>query len=409
MPLTIDDIHAAARTIEGRVVRTPCSRSLTLSAITGASVHLKFENQQFTASFKDRGAAVKLSGLSTAERRAGVIAMSAGNHAQAVAYQARELGLTAVIVMPRATPSIKVERTQALGAAVVLHGKSLVEARQHAQSLSREHGYTMIHPYDDERVMAGQGTVALEMLEDFPDLEVLLVPVGGGGLLSGMAVAAKALKPDIEVLGVQSDRFPSMAQALRGQEVSCGRSTMAEGIAVKEPGTRTLPLIKSLVDEILLVTEGDIEKAVLLLLEVEKSVSEGAGAAGLAALLADRERFQGRRVGLILSGGNIDLMDLSSIIQRGLVRSGRLVRVLVGIPDVPGTLAELTRIVGQRNANIIEVRHQRAFTNLAMRSTEVEFVLQTLGARHVREILNDLNEAGYEAVLAGTAPLKAAF
>ena len=385
MPLTIDDIHKAARIIDGRVVRTPCSRSLTLSAITGASVHLKFENQQFTASFKDRGAAVKLSGLSAAERRAGVIAMSAGNHAQAVAYQARELGLTAVIVMPRATPSIKVERTQALGADVVLHGASLVEARQHAQTLSSEQDYTMIHPYDDEQVMAGQGTAALEMLEDFPDLEVLLVPVGNGGLISGMAVAAKALKPDIEVLGVQSVRFPSMAQALCGQEASCGRSTMAEGIAVKEPGSKTLPLIRSLVDEILLVTEGDIEKAVLLLLEVEKSVSEGAGAAGLAALLADRERFQGRTVGLVLSGGNIDLMDLSSIIQRGLVRSGRLVRVLVGIPDVPGTLAELTSIVGQRNANIIEVRHQRAFTNLAMRSTEVEFVLQTLGAVHVRQ------------------------
>jgi threonine dehydratase len=393
------DIRDAADAIAGRVVRTPCTRSQTLSEITGAKVVLKFENHQFTASFKDRGALVRLLALTPEERSAGVIAMSAGNHAQAVAYHAQKLNIPATIVMPRRTPNVKVERTRAFGAEVILHGDGLDEAHRHTQALARQRSLPLIHPYDDERVIAGQGTIALEMLEAFADLEVLVIPVGGGGLIAGNATAAKALRPDIEIVGVEAARFPAMLQALRGDPIQCGTTTIAEGIAVKEPGRYTLPVIRNLVDEILLVDEVEIEAAVLLLLEVEKTVVEGAGAAGLAALLQHRGRFDGRKVGLILSGGNIDLLALSSIIQRGLVRSGRLVRLRVGIPDVPGALAEVTQLLGDANANIIEVRHQRAFTNLSLRVAEVEFVIQTLGGEHVREILDSLAAASYQAFL----------
>ncbi len=397
MTVGLEDIQKAAEAIRDGVVRTPCRRSMTLSEITGADLLLKFETHQFTASFKDRGALAKLLSLAPEERKAGVVAMSAGNHAQAVAYHSQKLGISSTIVMPRPTPNIKVQSTQAFGAEVILHGQGLDEAAELTRELVREKSLILIHPYDDEKIIAGQGTIALEMLETCSDLEVLLVPIGGGGLIAGCAVAAKGIRPDIEVVGVQTERFPAMQQALQGVPIECGQTTIAEGIAVKEPGGLTLPLVEEFVDEILVVEEGQIEKAVLLLLEVEKTVVEGAGAVGLTAVLENRARFEGRKVGLVLSGGNIDLLVLSSIIQRGLARSGRLVRLRVGIPDIPGTLAEISRIFGEVNANIIEVRHQRAFTNLSLRVAEVEFVVQALGTDHVREILEKLKKARYDA------------
>ena len=399
MAISIQDIYEAADSIFGSVVKTPCTLSQTLSEITGAEVVLKFENHQFTGSFKDRGALVKLLTLTPNQRSAGVIAMSAGNHAQAVAYHSERLGISATIVMPRYTPNVKVERTRALGAEVVLHGDGLDEAHEFAVGLAQERGLWLIHPYDDEKIIAGQGTIALEMLEAFPGLELIIVPVGGGGLIAGNAVAAKAVRPEIEIVGVEAARFPSMLQELKGDPVRCRKPTIAEGIAVSEPGRLAIPIVRKLVNEILIVQEKQIEAAVLLLLEVEKTVVEGAGAVGLAALLSNRERFKGRKVGLILSGGNIDLLTLSSIIQRGLVRSSRLVRLRVGIPDVPGALAEVTRLLGETNTNIIDIRHQRAFTNLSLRVAEVEFVIQTLGQDHVGNILKTLTDAQYEVSL----------
>ena len=399
MSISVQDIYEAADSIADNVVKTPCTQSQTLSEITGAEVILKFENHQFTASFKDRGALVKLLSLTPKQLRAGVIAMSAGNHAQAVAYHARRLNIPATIVMPRHTPNVKIERTRAFGAEIILHGDRLDEAYDFTAELAQERNLHLIHPYDDEKIIAGQGTIALEMLETFSDLEMLLIPVGGGGLIAGNAIAAKAIHPSIEIVGVESCRFPSMLQTLEGAPIQCETDTIAEGIAVSDPGHLTVPVVKELVDEILVVDEGQIEKAVLLLLEVEKTVVEGAGAVGLAALMGNRERFEGRKVGLILSGGNIDLLTLSSIIQRGLVRSSRLVRLRVGIPDVPGALAEVTKILGQANANIIEIRHQRAFTNLSLRLAEVEIVIQTLGKEQVGHILQVLADAGMEVSL----------
>jgi threonine dehydratase len=399
MSVTIDDIRQAASAIRGRILRSPCDPSRTLSEITGAQVFLKFENLQFTASFKERGALVKLLSLSERERRAGVIAMSAGNHAQGVAYHAQRLGVPAVIVMPRFTPNVKVEQTRAYGAEVILHGATLDEAAAHAHELMVQRGLSFLHPYDDEKVIAGQGTIALEMIEDHPDLEVLLVPVGGGGLISGIAVAAKGLKPAIEIIGVETARFPSMLQAMRGLPIQCGDATFAEGIAVKQPGHIPLRIIRELVDDILLAEENDIEAAVLLLLEVEKTVVEGAAAVGLAALLNHRKRFQGRKVGLVLSGGNIDLLILSTIIQRGLARSGRLVRLGVEIPDNPGSLAEVTRILGAANANIVEVSHQRAFTRLSLKTVQLEVIIETRGLPHLREILAAFHAAGFHTTL----------
>jgi threonine dehydratase len=288
--------------------------------------------------------------------------------------------------MPRFTPNVKVENTRAFGAEVLLRGEDFDEAREFTQTRAVQKGLTLIHPYDDEKIIAGQGTIALEMLKDFPDLDALLVAIGGGGLITGNCIAARGIKPDIKIYGVQAQRFPSMYQAAKGLPVSCENSTIAEGIAVKTPGTLTLPVIKKSVDTIFLVDEDEIEAAVLLLLEVEKTVVEGAGAVGLAALIKHRKRFQGKKVGLILSGGNIDFITLSSIIQRGLARSGRLVRLIVGIPDTPGALSEITRILGESNANIIEIRHQRAFSTLSLKTAEVEFVIQTLGKTHITEI-----------------------
>lgn len=406
MTITPQDIDAAADALAGSIVKTPFSRSITLSEITGADVFLKFENHQFTASFKERGALVKLLSLSPAERKRGVIAMSAGNHAQAVSYHAKQLRIPATIVMPLYTPNVKVERTRQFGAEVILYGKGLDETHRHTQKLIRERGFCLIHPYDDEKVIAGQGTIAIEMLNDLPDLETLLIPVGGGGLVAGNAITAKKIRPEIEVIGVQAMRFPAMQQALEGKPIQCGAITIADGIGVKEPGRLTLPIIRDRVNQMLLVGEREIEVAVLLLLEVEKSVVEGAGAVGLAALLKYRERFKGRKVGLILSGGNIDMLALSSIIQRGLVRSRRLIRLHVGIPDVPGGLAEVTQLIKKTNANIIEVHHQRTFTTLSLRLAEVEFVLETLGPEHVEEILEVLQNADYKASLQDIEEIK---
>jgi threonine dehydratase len=399
MSITLDDVRAAAAILQGHVVATPCLHSRTLSEITGAQVWLKFENHQFTASFKERGALNKLASLTHAQRAAGVIAVSAGNHAQGVAYHARQLGIPAVIVMPRFTPHVKVEHTRGHGAEVILAGDNFDEAKVHALEVMAQRGLTLVHPYDDALVMAGQGTIALEMLDAQPGLEALVVPVGGGGLVSGIATAAKALSPGILVYGVQAERFPSMACALEGRTAVFGITTLADGIAVQEPGRLTLEVVRRLVEKVLLVDEGDIEGAILQLLEIEKTVAEGAGAAGLAALLRHRERFAGRRVGLVICGGNIDPLTLADVIQRGMVRTGRLTRLTVTLRDLPGSLAQVTAAIAEANANIEEVHHQRAFTNLPLQETEVEFVLETRGFAHVEQVIARLREAGFDARL----------
>ena len=394
------DIAQAATRLAGQVLDTPCVESKTLSQIAHAQVFLKFENLQFTASFKERGACNKLSLLSDAERARGVVAMSAGNHAQGVAYHAQRLGLRAVIVMPRFTPGVKVERTRGFGAEVVLHGDTLEEARAHAYELAEAQQLTFVHPYDDEAVAAGQGTVGLEMLAAVPELECLVVAVGGGGLIAGIATAAKALKPGIEIVGVQTARFPAMVNAVKGTQHPQGSSTIAEGIAVGTPGQITREVVSRLVDDLVLVDEGDIEQAIVMLLEIEKTLVEGAGAAGLAALLKHPERFAGKKVGLVLCGGNIDPLLLAAIIERGMVRAGRLTRIRVSARDVPGMLARITAIVAEAGANIDEVHHQRAFTHLSAQNAEIELVLQTRGPAHVQQVLGLLRAAQLEAVLA---------
>jgi len=393
---TIEDIQRAAARLQGQILNTPCVESRTLSEIVGAQVFLKFENLQFTSSFKERGACNKLTDLAATGVR-GVIAMSAGNHAQGVAYHAQRLGLHALIVMPRFTPGVKIERTRGFGAEVVLHGDTLEEARAHAFALAQERGLTFVHPYDDEAIIAGQGTVALEMLDAVPDLDTLVVAIGGGGLLAGMAVAARARKPDIDIVGVQAKRFPSMINAVHGTTHALGTSTIAEGIAVATPGALTREIIAREVNDLLLVDEGDIEQAVLMLLEIEKTLVEGAGAAGLAALIRHPERFRGKRVGMVLSGGNIDPLLLAAIIERGMVRAGRLARVRVSARDVPGVLARITATVAEAGANVDEVHHQRAFTMLAAQNVDIELVLQTRGREHLALVLNALRQAGFEA------------
>lgn len=393
------DIQAAEQRLQGHLLRTPCVASQTLSDITGAQVFLKFENLQFTASFKERGACNKLAQLTPEQSARGVIAMSAGNHAQGVAYHAQRLGLHAVIVMPRFTPGVKVERTRGFGAEVILHGDTLEESRSHAYALAEERQLTFVHPYDDDAIIAGQGTVALEMLEDVPDLDTLIVAIGGGGLISGMATVAKALKPTMQVVGVQTVRFPAMFNAIEGTQHPQGTSTIAEGIAVGTPGRIPMDVIRARVDDLLLVDEGDIEQALVMLLEVEKTLVEGAGAVGLAALLKYPERFKGKRVGLVLCGGNIDPLLLAAIIERGMVRAGRLARIRVGARDVPGSLARITATVAEAGANIEEVHHQRAFTTLSAQNAEVELVVQTRGHAHVQEVLAVLRKAGFDAQL----------
>jgi threonine dehydratase len=400
MPVNIESVRAAARAIAGSVVHTSCLHSRTLSQIAGAQVYLKFENHQFTASFKERGALNRLQSLDAAQRASGVIAVSAGNHAQGVAYHAQRLAIPAVIVMPRFTPHVKVIHTRNFGAEVLLHGENFDEAMKHAHEVMRERGLVFVHPYDDELVIAGQGTIALEMLDAYPDLDTLIVPIGGGGLIAGMAVAAKSLKPDIEVIGVQTARFPSTHCALRETEPQYGESTIADGIAVKAPGLVSFEIVRRLVGEVLLVEEGDIEEAMLLLLEIEKTVVEGAGGVALAALLRHRETFAGKKIGLVLSGGNIDPMTLADIIERGMVRAGRLTRLHVHMRDLPGSLAAVTRVLAEVNANIEEVHHQRAFTTAPVQSAEVEFVVRTRDREHVRQIIEALAQAGFKGVRA---------
>jgi threonine dehydratase len=394
--ITLHDIQTAAQRINGQVLNTPCVESKTLSQITGAQIFLKFENLQFTASFKERGACNKLSTLDLATCK-GVVAMSAGNHAQGVAHHAARLGLRAVIVMPLFTPGVKVENTRRLGAEVVLHGDTLDEARSHALELAASQGLTLVHPYDDPLIVAGQGTLGLEMLQTVPDLDTLVVAVGGGGLIGGIATAAKALKPGIRIIGVQAQRFPAMYNAIIGTHLPQGASSIAEGIAVGTPGKLPQEIIRSLVDDMLLVDEGDIEQAILMLLEIEKTLVEGAGAVGLAAVLKYPEMFKGQRVGLVLCGGNIDPLLLSSIIERGMVRAGRLARIRVGARDVPGSLARITAAVAQAGANINEVQHQRAFTLQAAQNVDIELVLQARGHEHVAQVLEALRAQGFEA------------
>ncbi|KPF73649.1 threonine dehydratase [alpha proteobacterium AAP81b] len=399
LPIGLADVEAAARAIDGAVVKTPCLRSQTLSELTGADVWLKFENLQFTAAYKERGALNKLLGLTAEERARGVIAASAGNHAQGLAYHARRLGIPATIVMPRFTPIVKVQQTEGHGANVVLHGEKFEDASAHAHELAAKRGYVFVPPFDDALVMAGQGTVGLEMLAQAPHLDTLIVPIGGGGLISGIATAAKAIKPGIEVIGVQAELYPSMYALLRGESAVCDGDTLAEGIAVKTPGVLTAQVVRALVDDIVLVGERDLEHAVSMLLNIEKTVVEGAGAAGLAALLAHPRRFRGASVGLVLCGGNIDTRLLANVLLRELARAGRLARLRIRLKDRPGQLFEVMRIFDQKQVNIIEIYHQRVFTNLPAKGLITDIECETRDRDHLDRLVEALRAAGYDVRL----------
>ena len=399
--LTLADIRAAAERLRGEIVDTPCMPSRTLSAMAGCEVFLKFENLQFTASFKERGALNKMAQLTPAERASGVLAVSAGNHAQGVAYHAQRMGIPATIVMPRFAPAVKVERTRGFGANVMLEGDTFDDARSFGLILAQQRALTLVHPYDDLAVMAGQGTIGLEMLAQQPTIDTLVVAIGGGGLISGVATAARALRPDIEVIGVQSERFPAAWNARHGEQRESQQVTIADGIAVKSVGVLTLPLIQQRVDDIVLVGEGDIEQAILMLLEIEKTVVEGAGAVGLAALMKHGERFNGRKVGLVLCGGNIEPLVLAEIIERGMVKSGRLARLRFDVRDVPGALADVATLLGRLGANIDEVQHQRAFNALSVERAQIEVVVQTRGVAHIEQILAAMRAEGYRVERVG--------
>ncbi|HEY3808948.1 MAG TPA: threonine ammonia-lyase [Steroidobacteraceae bacterium] len=398
MSLSIDiqDVRTAQARLADQLANTPCLHSRTLSQLTGAEIYIKFENLQFTASFKERGALNRLLQLTEAERSRGVCTMSAGNHGQAVAYHAHRLGIPATIVMPRHTPFVKVQHTRAHAATVLLHGDTLAESFEHSQRILTEQGLTFVHPYDDPGVMAGQGTIALEMLAAEPALQQLVVPIGGGGLISGIAVAAKSLSPDIEVIGVQSTSYPSMPAALAGQEAICQGNTIAEGIAVKFAGARTREVVRALVDDIVLVNESELERGIALLLNVEKTVAEGAGAASLAAVLARPDRHRGRKVGVILSGGNIDPRLLASVIMRELVREQRIVTLRIPIADQPGALARLTHVVGEQGGNILDVFHRRLSTNVPAKSATLELSFESRDAVHAETIMAAIRAAGFD-------------
>ncbi len=396
MTIGIDDIRAAAALLAGQVMRTPAVPAPRLAEATGAAaVVLKLENLQYTGSFKDRGAFVKLKSLTAAEAGAGVIAMSAGNHAQGVAYHAQRLGIPATIVMPVGAPFTKVERTRGFGARVLLEGDSIDSAAVFARALAERENLAFVHPYDDERIIAGQGTVGLELLADHPDLEVIVVPIGGGGIMSGVALAAKALRPAIEMVGVQSALCPSMHHALSGLAPAFASGTIAEGIAVKTPGTLTKAIIERLVSDILLVEEEPLEQAVHLLAETQKTIAEGAGAAGLAAMLAHPRRFAGRRVGIVVCGGNIDVRLLAQVLLRGIVRDGRVATLRIEISDTPGVLGRLARLIGESGGNILEIYHQRLFSDLPARRADVDAVIETRNARHVRDVVASLEAGGF--------------
>ena len=394
--VTIDDVRAAAAAIAGQVVRTPAVSARRLAEATGAAeLVLKLENLQYTGSFKDRGALNKLLSLGPKQAAAGVIAMSAGNHAQGVAYHARRLGIPATIVMPQGTPFNKVERTRGYGARVLLEGDGIDAAAVFAGDLARREGLTFVHPYDDPLIVAGQGTIGLELLADWSELDSVVVPIGGGGLISGIAVAMKALRPGIEVIGVEAALYPSMHHAIRNLPPGPGGQTIAEGIAVKSPGVLTRAIVEDLVADILLVEEGPLERAVQMLVEVQKIVAEGAGAAGVAALLAHAPRFAGKRVGVVICGGNIDSRLLAQVLMRGLVRDGRVVTLRVEIADQPGTLGRLAQVIGESGGNIIEIYHQRLFYDLPVKRADVDAVIETRNAEHVREIVAALVAGGF--------------
>lgn len=403
MNVTFEDIQTAADLMKDRVLRTPCFPAARLSELTGANVVLKLENLQHTGAFKVRGALIKLLSLSDDERKAGVIAASAGNHAQGVGYFSRQLGIPATIVMPKNTPFTKIVRTEALGAKVVLEGDDFIQARDHAQELSERDGYTFVHPYDDEKVIAGQGCIGLEMLQDQPQLDSIIVAIGGGGLISGVGIAAKHMNPDIEIFGVQAETFPSMFDAFHKCETDAlYGQTIADGIAVKTPSPNTLAIIENVVEDIFMVSELEIEKALQNYLELKRIVVEGAGAAPLAALIHNKDRFKGRNVGLVVSGGNIDPRLLSSILMRGLAREGRLASLRIKIADMPGVLSKVSKIIGNTGANIIEVHHQRLFSDVPLKQTEMDVAVETLDREHVNDLVNVLCLAGFETRILST-------
>jgi threonine dehydratase len=403
LPVTLDAIEAARGRVQREIVDTDCDCSRTLSQMLGCKVWLKFENLQFTASFKERGAINRLSALSEEERRVGVIAMSAGNHAQGVAYVARRLSVPATIVMPVSTPTVKVVNTRRYGAEVILQGENVEDAATFAREYGRERRLTFVHPFDDPLVIAGQGTVALEMLGAAPEIDTLVVPIGGGGLISGMAIAAKALKPDIRVIGVQAALYPSMYNLIKRESLPTRGDSLAEGIAVKTPGDITAPIVARMVDDILLVKEAEIEHAVSLLINIEKTVVEGAGAAGLAAVCAHPERFKGRSVGLVMTGGNIDTRLLAGVLTRELAREGRLAQLTIDLVDRPGTLGKVANILGNAGANIVEVYHQRVFTDLPAKAAVLEVVIETRDRAHLDETVGKLRAAGLEVEMRGNS------
>ena len=394
-PPTIDDIRAAAERVKGAVVRTPMLVSRTLSEITGAEIWLKFENLQFTAAYKERGALNKLIQLSPEERARGIIAASAGNHAQAVAYHAKRLGIPATIVMPENTPTVKVTQTAGHGAKVVLHGNIVDDAFAKARELALENGYVFIHAFDDPQIIAGAGTVGVEMLEDAPELDAIVVPIGGGGLMSGVSIAARAIKPDIELIGVEAELYPSMKCAIQNCQMPLGGDTLAEGIAVKHPGELTSRILAELANDVVLVSERDLERAVAMLVGIEKTVVEGAGAAGLAAILSDPPRYQGKKVGTLLCGGNIDTHLLANVLVRDLVRQGRIARLHVAAHDQPGALAAITAKVYEAGVNVIEVNHSRIFTQLPAKDTMIEVECEARDARSIDDVVARLEAAGF--------------
>jgi threonine dehydratase len=406
MRVTLADIEAARRTIAGHVLRTPMLPAPRLSTLTGACVLVKYENLQVTNSFKERGALNKLSSLSASERAHGVIAMSAGNHAQAVAYHAARLGIPASIVMPVTTPFVKIEATRAHGAEVLLDGETISEAQVRAQAIAVERGLTLVHPYDDPLVIAGQGTIALEMLEETPDLEMLIIPVGGGGLIAGNAVAARSVAAGIEIIGVEAALYPSVWNAMHGESRPCGGPTLAEGIAVKNVGALTFPIVSELVTEMVLVDEVHLERAVNAYLTLQKTMAEGAGAAGLAAMLAKPERFRGRKVGLILCGGNIDPRILASVMVRELQRENRIVSFRLAIPDRPGVLGQIATRLGELGTNILEVDHRRLFLDVPAKGAKLDVTVETRDPAHAETVLRALAADGFAPARIETATAK---
>jgi threonine dehydratase len=401
--VTLDDIEAARRRLRGAIIETDCDWSRTLSEIAGCKLWLKFENLQFTASFKERGALNRLSALSDEEKARGVIAMSAGNHAQGVAYHAHRLSIPATIVMPVSTPTVKVVNTQGHGAHVILHGDTVEQAAAYAHDYGRQRRLSFIHPYDDPLVIAGQGTIALEMLGAAPEIDTLVVPIGGGGLISGIGIAAKAIRPDIRLVGVQAELFPSMYNAVKGTHLPVVGETLAEGIAVSAPGQITQTIVRRLVDDIVLVSEQELERAVSLLINIEKTVVEGAGAAGLAAVLANRRQFEGRTVGLVLCGGNIDARLLAGVLTRELAREGRLTQLSIDLVDRPGALAIVANLLAEAGANIVEVTHQRVFSDLPAKRALLDVVIETRDRAHLEDAVSRLKACGLDVEVRGNS------